>query len=677
MLAGMTIHHTPRPAAISTAALAASLLLGLAPASAQPTAPRSAPSFTAPARGVPDATDTPYPGGTLTLDIDATDTPRGVWHVAETVPVAPGTRELILQLPQWIPGDHEPSGRVDQIADLHFTSQGQPLAWWRDPLEGFAFHIALPAGTQAVDARFVHTSPLTGAEGQITMTAEMLNLEWSHMSLYPAGHYVRQIRVKPSVTLPAGWGYASALDGAGQSGGKLSWAATDYETLIDSPLFAGAHFKRVELGHNVALNVVADKAEDLAFAKEAVPAYKALVEEALLAFGSHHFDHYDWLLGLTDRMGGVGLEHHRSSENTMTPKALADWAEKDWDRNVLAHEFSHSWDGKFRRPTDLWTPDYRTPMQDSLLWVYEGQTQFWGNVLAARSGVQSKAMVLGIIASDAGQFAEKPGRAWRSVADTTNDPIIGERRPEPYESLERQEDYYEEGALVWLEADQIIRAGTGGQKGLDNFAKGFFGVKDGDWGELPYRLDDVVAALNAVYPYDWGGFLQAHIAGTGQPAPLGGIEKGGYRLVWKDTPNPYEKARMDDRKLLDLTHSLGISVGEDGQVKACQWGSAAFNAGVVTGAKILAVNGEAYDKDDLKAAITAAKSGGAGGDKPITLVVQRGDHVETLSIAYHDGLRWPWLEKVGLEKVGLEKAGAGQGLTGLDALLAPRRAGAK
>ena len=386
------------------------------------------------------------------------------------------------------------------------------------------------------------------------------------------------------------------------------------------------------------------------------------MEEALLTFGSHHFDHYDWLLGVTDRLGGVGLEHHRSSENTMEPKALTDWKDKDWDRNVLAHEFTHSWDGKFRRPADLWTPDYRTPMENSLLWVYEGQTQFWGNVLAARSGVQSKDIVLGILASDAGEYAEQPGRSWRSVEDTTNDPIISGRRPEPYPGMKRNEDYYTEGALVWLEADQIIRAGTHGQKGLDDFAKGFFGVRDGDWGDLPYRFDDVVAALNAAYPHDWAGFLHTHIDGVAQPAPLKGIEMGGYHLVWKAEPNPYTKARTAARKILDLTHSLGIVVGSDGKVRGCQWGSAAFNAGIVTGAKIIAVNGDTYDEDALKAAITAAK----GNDKAISLVVQRGDHIDTVAVPYHDGLRWPWLEKV-----------PGNTSAGLDLLLSPRRAGAK
>jgi predicted metalloprotease with PDZ domain len=344
----------------------------------------------------------------------------------------------------------------------------------------------------------------------------------------------------------------------------------------------------------------------------------------------------------------------------MDAKALIDWPESDWDRGVIPHEFTHSWNGKFRRSARLWTPDYRQPMQDNLLWVYEGQTQFWGLVLGARSGVQSKEAVLGELAAYAGQFSQWPGRGWRSVEDTTFDPIMASRRPKPYASLDRNEDYYTEGALVWLEADQIIRAGTGGKKGLDDFAKGFFGIRDGDWGEVPYEFDDVVAALNAVYPHDWAGFLTTRLRTPGQPAPLAGIEAGGYRLVWHDEPNPYDRARMAAGKTLSLFHSLGVTLDKDGKVLSCRWDSPAFNAALVPGARIIAVNGQVYDPDALKEAITAAK----GISLPMELIIQRGDKVLPVSIAYHDGLRWPWLER----------ANPGKAPAGLDLLLSPRRA---
>jgi predicted metalloprotease with PDZ domain len=644
------------------------LAVVLSPLAAAPTAAaqvqRSAPEAVPVVHSIPDAADTPYPGGPITLDIDASDTSRGAFRVTETIPVAPGTSALVLQLPQWIPGHHSPLGTIEDLADIHFLVDGQPMRWWRDPLEVFAFHLDLPPGTKAVVAKFIHTSALKPSDasvaGRVTMTDEIIDLQWDRMSLYPAGHYVRQIRVRPSVTLPAGWGVASALDGKQRDGARLRWAETDYDTLVDSPVMAGAYFRSQDLGHGVTLDMLADRPGDLAVTQEHLAPYHALVDEALIAFGSHHFDHYDFLLALSDRLGGIGLEHHRSSENSMDAKALIDWPESDWDRGVIPHEFTHSWNGKFRRSARLWTPDYRQPMQDNLLWVYEGQTQFWGLVLGARSGVQSKEAVLGELAAYAGQFSQWPGRGWRSVEDTTFDPIMASRRPKPYASLDRNEDYYTEGALVWLEADQIIRAGTGGKKGLDDFAKGFFGIRDGDWGEVPYEFDDVVAALNAVYPHDWAGFLTTRLRTPGQPAPLAGIEAGGYRLVWHDEPNPYDRARMAAGKTLSLFHSLGVTLDKDGKVLSCRWDSPAFNAALVPGARIIAVNGQVYDPDALKEAITAAK----GISLPMELIIQRGDKVLPVSIAYHDGLRWPWLER----------ANPGKAPAGLDLLLSPRRA---
>ena len=622
--------------------------------------PRSTPASAPIVRSVPDAVDTPYPGGTIALDIDATDIKRAVYRVTQTIPLAPGTRRLTLLFPQWLPGTHGPRGPLNQLADLRFEAGGKPLAWQRDPLEVNAFHIALPEGAATVTARFVHTSPLQTSEGRITMTQEMLNLQWEKMSLYPAGHYVRRIRVKPSVAFPAGWTVATALDGqrgadTGSGGARTVWAESDYETLVDSPVFAGRYFRKWDLGSKVSLNVIADSPELLEAKPANMAAYRNLVSEAQVLFASRHFVRYEFLLALTDRMGDVGLEHHRSSENGQMPRALIDWDAYDWDRNVIAHEYVHSWDGKFRRPARLWTPDYRQPMQDDLLWVYEGQTQFWGWILAARSGIQTRQTILDSFASVAGTYSEQPGRGWRSVEDTTFDPVFGARLPKPAASLHRGEDYYSEGALIWLEADQIIRAGTGGKRGLDDFAKAFFGVRDGDWGQLTYEFEDVVAALNGVYRHDWAQFLTQRIKTPGQPAPVGGIERGGYKLVWKDVPNATDKARMGDVKALWLTHSIGLAIDKDAKVTASQWGSPAFDAGVVNGAKIVAVNGEAYDQDRLKRAITAGKGGA-----PIELLIQRGEKFLTVPIKYTGGLRWPWLEK------------AGSGEAGLDRLLAPR-----
>jgi predicted metalloprotease with PDZ domain len=638
------------------ALLSASTLIPFA-APAQQAVPRAQPEATALPPAIPDARDVPYPG-TIDLVIDASDTGRGLYRVTETIPVPRGETAMTLLLPSWLPGNHAPRGPINLMADVHFEADGKPLGWRRDPVAVNAFHLDLPEGTRAVTARFIHTSPIASGEGRITMTPEMLNLQWEKMSLYPAGYYVRQVKVKPTVKFPEGWTVFTALDGQ-RGSGTVTWAATDYETLVDSPVFAGEHAKRWDLGKDVYLDAVADAPKYLALKDEHLQTYRNLVTQSLYTFGARHFDHYDFLLALSDRLGGIGLEHHRSSENRYTPEAFTEWEKYDWARNVIAHEFVHSWNGKYRRPADLWTPDYQQPMRDSLLWVYEGQTQFWGYVLAARSGIQTTQTIIDTLASRAATYAEgQPGRQWRSVADTTNDPIINSRRPLPYGSLSRSEDYYTEGAFVWLEADQIIRKGTGGAKGLDDFARRFFGINDGDWGQATYKFEDVVADLTAVYPYDWDGFLQTRLYAANQPAPLNGLTMGGYRLVWKDEPNSYDKGRMAQGKYLDLTYSLGVQVGRDGVVSGVLWDSPAFDAGIVTGTKIVGVGGKTYSDDTMRETIAAAK----GGREPLSLVVQRGERVMTVAVPYDGGLRYPWLESTTPGKP-----------APLDRLLAPRR----
>jgi len=649
------MHHR-----IALALSAALSLVATAPVRAQPLAP-SRPVAAPIPRDVPDAVDTPYPG-VIALDIDATDTQRSLFRVTETIPVAAGTRRLTLLFPQWQPGHHAPRGAMAELVGITFSAGGKPVPWQRDPVEPTAFHLDLPEGAAEVTARFIHTAPLQPSEGRVTVTPDIINLQWIQMSLYPAGHYVRQVRVRPSATFPAGWTVFTALDGvaesAGPAGKKLSWAETNYETLMDSPIFAGINAARHDLGNHISLDVVADDPRNLPLRPEYLAAYRALAAETMTLYRGRHFDHYDVLLALTDRIGDIGLEHQRSSENTMNPTSFTDWDGQAWNRNVIAHELAHSWNGKYRRPAGLWTPDYRTPMQDELLWVYEGQNQFWGNVLAARSGVQPKEVVLGMFAAGAANLATLPGREWRSVADTTADPVIAARKPKPYSSMARGEDYYSEGAMVWLEVDQIIRDGSKGARGLDDFARGFFGQRDGDLGQLTYTFDDVVAGLNAVLPHDWAGLLRTRFYQPGQPAPLFGIERAGYRLAWREEPNPFDRGRFAETRTLNLTFSLGLTLDKDGRVTASQWGGPGFNAGIVSGAKITGVNGAAYTPDVLRAAITAAKDGTA----PIQLLVQRGEKFQTAAVDWHGGLRYPWLERAPTV-----------GPAGLDLLLAPHR----
>jgi predicted metalloprotease with PDZ domain len=604
---------------------------------------------------VPDPEDRPL-SAPMRLEVDATDVARAIFRVKQTIPVEVG-KPLILLYPQWLPGKHGPRGALAEITGLKIRAGGKLLTWTRDPVEVYAFHVDTPAGTKSVDVEFQFTSPVQGSEGRIVVTPAMMNIQWEQVSLYPAGHFTRAIQVQPSITLPKGWTGVAALDGARTNGNRIDYGITSYETLVDSPMFAGPHYRKWDLGNKVTLNVWADEAKFLEAKPEQIAAHRALVDEAVILFGSKHFDRYEFLLGLTEELGGIGLEHHRSSENTRETDYFTEWDDNGSERGLLPHEIIHSWNGKFRRPDTMWTPNYATPMRDNLLWVYEGQTSYWDLVLAARSGLQSKEMVLAEWAKYAGFYAEQPGRDWRSVEDTTHDPIFGARKPKPFASQARGEDYYNEGSLVWLATDMTIRELSRGTKSLDDFAKAFFGVRDADWGVLTYDFDEVVRTLNAVQPYDWATFLDTRLRQPGQPAPLTGFEKGGYRLVWKEEPNVFDKEIMKEGSNLNLIHSLGLTLDKDGKVISVLWNSPAFKADIVNGTKIIAVGGVAYAKDRLTDAVTAAKDG----KTPVRLLVERNKRYEQIDIAYSGGLRYPHLERVG------------SGETAIDRLLKPRR----
>ena len=633
------------------------LIAGAASAQLQP-AGNSLPQPVTITDTIPAPKDVAYPGGTIRLAVDATDTTRGIFSVKEVIPVAGVGDKLTLLLPKWLPGNHSPTGQIANIAGIALQVDGKPVRWVRDTVDVYAFHIDLPAGAQAVTATFQYLSPTRENQGRIVMTPDMLSLQWDCVALYPAGWFVRQIPFSASVTYPKGWKSATAL-APGLSGDTVTYPTVDFETLVDSPAIAGRNMVSHDLAPGVKLDIAADMPNQLVATPEQLAPHKALVAQAVKLFGAQHYDHYDFLFTLSDNLGGEGLEHHRSSEDGTGADYFTDWANQAPDRNLLAHEFTHSWDGKFRRPADLWTPDYRTPMQDTLLWVYEGQTQYWGYVLQARSGLGTKQEILDSLAATAAYYANSPAKDWRSVEDTTNDPIISQRRPKGWTSYQWAEDYYEAGKLVWLDADQLIREKTGGRKSLDDFARVFFGVRDRDWGVLPYTFQDVVDGLNKVMPYDWAGFLNERINQPGAKFPLDWITRGGYRLTYQEKPTSWWSQREKGRKMVDLSYSIGLIVNggdSSGQIGGVFWGSPAFQAGVTVGSKLLAVNGRDYSKDLLESAITAAK----GTNQPIHLLIKQSDQYRDVAINWNGGLRYPTLEKTG------------KGEAGLDRLLAPK-----
>ncbi|WP_313174474.1 peptidase M61 [Stenotrophomonas sp.] len=594
------------------------------------------------ARGV-KISEAAYPG-TIRLEVDATDLGQRVFKVRQTVPVQAGLQRF--HYPAWLPGNHSPTGQIEKLAGLVISGNGQRLDWVRDPLDVYTFNVQVPEGVSELRMDFQFLSPTDSAQGRTVMTPNMLNLQWNAMLLYPAGHAAHAITYQASARYPQGWEAASALSVASRSGDTVNYAPTNLEILVDSPVFAGRYHRMFDLApagtRPVRLNVFADRAKDLDAKPEHIEQHRALVAQARKLFGAEHYDHYDFLFAVTNQLGGIGLEHQRSSENSEDRDYFSGWDAKVGSSDLLGHEYTHSWDGKYRRPADLATLNYNVPMQGSLLWVYEGQTQYWGNVLTARSGIRPQEASRDALAMVAATYADnRPGLEWRSLGDTTNDPVIARRKPKPYRGYQMSEDYYQGGQMLWLEADVRLRTLSGGKRSLDDFAKAFFGQNDGQW-ERPdtYTFEDVAATLEQVQATgDWSQFLRErvdHRAGL-----VGGIEAAGWKLVYKDKPSAYFKAMMKGRGA-NFIYSLGVALSPAGYVNEVRWDSAAFNAGVGTGMQVLAVNDLQYSADELEEAVRAAKDS----KQPVRLLVKEMDVYRTLSIDYHGGLRYPSLERI-------------------------------
>ena len=602
--------------------------------------------------------DKPYPGP-IQLSVDITDITDRVWRVHEDIPVGtqtrqPGAKEIVLLYPEWIPGDHEPSGPISALAGIITSVDGKRVQWVRDRVNMYAFHVPLSEGAKTVGLDFDYLSPIKPSAGRIEVSDAIADLAWNEVAMYPAGYFSRDVTFDATLKLPSGWKYATALETASATGDVVRFEPTTFNTLVDSPLYAGLNYSRIDLSptptDTVHLNIFADKPEDLKMTPEELQAHKNLAAEADKLYGSHHYKHYDFLLLLSDKVGGIGLEHHQSSEDGLRTDYLTDWAGGALSRDLLGHEYTHSWNGKFRRPADLWTPSFNVPMRDDLLWVYEGMTQYWGNVLTARAGMRTAQQTRDILANTAADFAISRGRDWRPLVDTTNQPIVSQRHPVSWVSYQRPEDYYTEGMLIWLDADTKIRELTNDQKSLDDFCKKFLGVYNGSFITYQYTLDDVIKDLNEVAPYDWRTFLQERVYDLHPEVPMNGFTQGGYKLVYSDKPVEWREKELAKRGIADFATSLGFAVGSfgrgasgaPGEIGNVWWGSPAFKAGITPDMQLVSVNGTAYTAQGLREAILAAEK-----DKqPLQLQVRQHDRYTTMSIPYYDGMRYPSLERV-------------------------------
>jgi predicted metalloprotease with PDZ domain len=609
----------------------------------------------------PAPVDQPY-AGMLTVNVDLSDAGKRIFRSHETIPVKSGA--LTLFYPKWIPGEHAPSGPVENVSGLIIRANGKQLPWRRDLRDMFTLHLDVPEGVSQLDLEFEFLSPGDGEGSNFgasaSATPDLVDMEFNQVAFYPAGYYTRQIQIQPTVELPEGWKFGSALEVDNQSGNTIHFKPVSFNNFVDSPLIAGANFNRVDLtpsgGTSVHLNVVGDSAKDVKLTDKQLQQQRDVVKQTNLLFGANHYSHYDFLLTLSDHTGHFGLEHHQSSDDRLPADFFTDDDMHLWAASLMPHEFVHSWNGKFRRPADLWTPNFNVPMQDDLLWVYEGLTDYWCGVLTARAGLWTPDQYRDSIANIAADMTYRTGRVWRSLQDTADAAPLTYYGSDSWINWVRDTDFYPEGQLLWLDVDTKIRELSGGKHSLDDFAHAFYGMDNGSVVTKTYTFDDVVNTLNQVQPFDWKTFLRERLDYTGSELPEHGIERGGWKLVFTDTQGQAEKAYEGIRHEANLSYSIGLVVNQSGRIADVQWNGPAFQAGLVPGLSIVAVNGRDFSIDSLKDAIDAAKTSQA----PIALLVKNVDVYSTVKIDYHGGSRYPHLVR-------------GDGKDVIGAIVAPRK----
>jgi predicted metalloprotease with PDZ domain len=582
----------------------------------------------------------------IRLQADLTDAPRNLYHAKLTIPAKPGGMTLVF--PKWIPGNHRPSGPIAALAGIRLEAAGKALVWQRDALDMYAFHVTVPEAVRSIDVSLdAITSNDSAGGGGPAASSNLLDLNWNTVVLYLQGADSDAVEFVPSVKLPAGWKFGTALVSTHASGDEVEFAPVSLTTLVDSPLIAGVHYRRIDLTTAAdtpahTMDMVADSEADLAMKPEDLAAYRKLVAETGALFGARHYRQYHFLYTLSDQVGGHGLEHHESNDSAAAERTLLDPDLHLLYASLLPHEFAHSWNGKYRRPAGLATRNYQEPMMGDLLWVYEGLTDYLGNLLAERSGLMSPEQYREALASTAASLDHRSGRSWRPLEDTARSVQILRLMGPQWSNWRRGLDYYPEGELIWLEVDAIIRQQTHGQRSLDDFCRRFHGGQSGPATVVPYTFDDVVRTLNDVAPYDWASLLRERVGLTSTHAPLGGIERDGWKLMHNDQPNAFTKALEKLAKFTDFSYSLGFTVAEDGKLDDVIVGSPAYQSGLGPGMKLVAVNGRKWTPPVLRAALKAAQGTAA----PIELLVENAQFFQTYSISYHEGEKNPHLERV-------------------------------
>jgi predicted metalloprotease with PDZ domain len=583
---------------------------------------------------------------TVTISVDATSASRKIFHAKLKIPATAG--DLTLYYPKWIPGEHAPDGPVIDLAGLKFSASGKVLKWRRDLLDGFTIHVDVPPGQTEVDAELDFLSPATfegGFSAGSSATDKMAVISWNQVLLYPKGFNSNEITYAASLKLPADWKYGTALPIASTSVSNgetlIAFQPAPLNTLVDSPVITGEFLKVVPLAQDppTEMDIAADSASALDAPQEVWDHYKNLVEQANKLFGAHHYRDYHFLLSLSDHVAHFGLEHHESDDSRVDERGLVDETARKLEADLLPHEYVHSWNGKYRRPSDLATPDYEQPMQDDLLWVYEGLTNYLGTVLTARSGLRTNAEARDALALTAAQMDHTPGRTWRNLQDTADAAPELYFSPQAWESWRRSTDFYDEGTLDWLWADVIIRQQSKGTKTLDDFCYLFHGPPSTGPMLKTYTFDDVINALNQIVPYDWRGFWTERLTNHGPGAPLGGIEGSGWKVVYDETQSDMLRGAEADGHIASGAYSIGLELRDDGIIVDTIENLPAAAAGIGPGMKLLGVNGRHYTPQIMRDALKAGKTGTA----PLELLIENTDYYKIYKLDYHGGERYPHL----------------------------------
>jgi predicted metalloprotease with PDZ domain len=587
----------------------------------------------------------PAPVQPIRITVDATHAPEKILHAQLQIPVTPSQGRVTVTYPKWIPGEHGPTGPIGDLTGLQFFANGQRLTWSRDLVEMFAFHVNVPAGVSTLDARLdlVLPAPPEGFSSGASATAQLDMVSWNQLVLYQPGKHSDDIPITASLKIPADWHYGTALPVENEGNGQINFRTVSLTTLVDSPVLAGRHFRRFPLSAEGPIPHFLDMASDseaaLQVPPEVINEYKRLVAETGALFGARHYREYHFLLTLSDRVAHFGLEHHQSSDDRVSERTLIDEDMRVLAASLLPHEMTHSWNGKYRRPEGLATPDYQEPMKGDLLWVYEGLTQYLGEVLTARSGLWNKQQFLDEAAETAAALDNTPGRSWRPLQDTADAAQVLYSSPAEFQSWRRSVDFYPEGFLIWLEADTVIRQQTNGQKSLNDFCRLFHGGQNTEPKVVKYKFDDVVSALNQVAPHDWHKFLRDRLDTYGPGAPLGGIVNGGWKLVYDENASEITKGQEKSRHTVDARFSLGLALDEKGVVRDVIVNSPAWKANIAPGMELVAVNGRRFNGDVLKDALKAGKANGTD----LEVLVANGDFIKAVTINYHDGEKYPHL----------------------------------